>query len=133
MKIFRTLTQLSVLVFTVALVYFAFVYYPKVLDKYKNQGVPGAKPVVAPVSAGEKKFPVETKNFRIEYSEDSDTYYVFVTGDKLDQFLINRNSAALTLKNTLSVDSLCSYKVIYSGQGGLRVPDQYKADPGCSR
>ncbi len=133
MKSFKVLTQVSVLVFTVALVYFAFVYYPKVIDKYKNQGVPGAKPVVATVAAGDKKFPLENKNFRIEYSEDSDTYYVFINGDKLDQYLLNRNSAVLSLKNTLSVDSLCNYKVIYSSSKNLAVPEQYRPDPGCNK
>ena len=130
-KIYSGVLQFSILAFTLALVYFAFVYYPKVVANYKAGKVPPAKPVIAPVAAVSGKFPIETKNFRIVYEEGADTYYVFVAGERLDQFLLNRNSASLTLKSVLSAESLCNYNVIYSSAASLEVSEKYKQEPNC--
>lgn len=127
-KIYNSALQLSVLVFTLALVYFAFVYYPSAVRQYKQSSIPGQKPLVAPVSAVTAKFPIETKNYRITYDEKSNTYYAFITGSKLDAYLLNRNSAQLTLKNALSAETLCTHNVIYASSENLEIPDQYKKD-----
>jgi len=128
-KIYNGVVQFSILAFTLALVYFAFVYYPKAVQNYK--GATPNKPAVAPVAAGTDKFPIETKNFRIVYESKSDTYYVFVYGKQLDAYLVNKNSAVLTLKNTLSADSLCSYSIIYASADNIEVPPQYQKDTAC--
>lgn len=131
-KVYHSVLQLSVLVFTLALVYFAFVYYPKVVREYKSGSIPASRPAIAPpVSAITADFPIETKNFRIVFDDKAGTYYVFVSGGKLDAFLINRNSATLTLKNALRVDSLCGMNVIYASSENINIPAEYKTDPNC--
>ena len=130
-KIYNGVVQFSILAFTLALVYFAFVYYPKAVKNYKTN-VPAGKPAVAPVAAGVDKFPIETKNYRIVYETKSDTYYVFIFGQQLDAYLLNKNSAMLTLKNTLSADSLCSYNIVYASADNIEIPQQYQQDENCN-
>jgi len=130
-KVYNAILQLSIVVFTAALVYFAFVYYPKVIRDYKNGKIPLGKPMIASVAAVGNKFPIETSGYRIAYEEKSNTYYVFASGKSIDEYLLNKNGASLTLKTALSEDSLCSLNVVYVSTAKLEIPQQYKTDANC--
>jgi len=130
-RIYNVILQLSIVVFTAALVYFAFVYYPKVIRDYKSGKIPPGKPMIASVAAVGNKFPIETSGYRIVHEEKSNAYYVFIAGNSLDQYLLNKDGASLTLKSALSEDSLCDLNVIYVSTAKLEIPQQYKTDVNC--
>jgi|SRR3989338_1061046 len=129
-KVYHSVLSLSTLVLTVALLWFAFIYYPKVINDYTTGNFP-KKTRIAPVSAATKQFPIEAKEYRIVYETGSNTYYVFVAGTNLDAYLTNRNGAKLALKNALSLESLCTLNVVYSSSEKLAVPEQYKFNSDC--
>lgn len=129
-KIYNSVLQLSILVFTSALVYFAFVYYPRTINQYKTATL-AQKPFVPSVVAQNDKFPIETTAYRLVFEASSSTYYVFVEGKTLQVFLENKNAADFALKNALSEDSLCAYNIIYSSVERLNVPVKYLSRPGC--
>lgn len=129
-KLYNSLLQMSILLFTSALVYFAFVYYPKAINTYKGFG-PSQKPLVAPVGAENKRFPIETANYRVVYEASSETYYVFVEGATLNEYLTNKNGADLAMKNALSENSLCGLNIIYSSNQRLPIPERYKTAADC--
>lgn len=116
--------------FSLALVYFAFVYYPKAVDQYKDAVLP-QKPFFPPVVAKNEAFPIETEAYRIVFEESADTYYVFVAGKTLDVYMDNKHAADLALKNALNEMSLCNYAVIYTPTEKLNVPQKYQTRPGC--
>jgi len=126
-KFYNAILQGSILIFSAALVYFAFVYYPQAIRHYESGNIPAQKPFVAPVSAVFRKLPIETDTYRITYEKDTDSYYVFVAGETLDQYVVNQNGARLALMSALSSESLCSYNVVYVSSGNIQVPEQYKA------
>ena len=126
-KLYNGILQGSILIFSVALVYFAFVYYPQTIRQYETGNLPAQKPFVAPVSAVSVSFPIEKDAYRITYEKDADSYYVFIAGNTLDEYAVNQNGARLALRSALSAESLCSYNVVYISSGNLQVPDQYKA------
>ena len=126
-RFYNGILQGSILIFSAALVYFAFVYYPQTIRQYQTGNIPAQKPFVAPVSAVFQKLPIETDAYRITYEKDTDSYYVFVAGNTLDKYTVNQNGARLALMSALSVESLCSYNVVYISSSNLQVPDQYKA------
>ena len=125
-KFYNAILQGSILIFSAALVYFAFVYYPQTIRQYESGNLPVQKSLVAPVSAVSVSFPIETKVYRITYETDSQSYFVFVSGQTLDQFLANQNGARLALKSALSADSLCSYSVVYISSSNLQIPQENK-------
>ena len=129
-KIYNSVLQLSILVFTSALVYFAFVYYPKAINSYKNAALP-QKAFVPSAVAQFNKFPIETAGFRIIWEKSSDTYYIFVKGATLNEYVDNKNRADLAMKNALSETSLCSLNIIYSSTSKLQVPDKFQTRTGC--
>jgi TRAP-type C4-dicarboxylate transport system permease small subunit len=130
-KIYNWVLTFSILAFTWALVWFAFVYYPKVVNQYKTGQFP-KKLATGQVYASSYKFPIETSAFRLVYEVRSGTYYAFIAGQNLDQYLINRDSTQLALKTALSVQSLCGVNVIYSSVENLKIPDRFKVvDSGC--
>src|SRR3990172_9254566 len=112
-RFYNGIVQGSILIFSAALVYFAFVYYPQTIRQYENGNLPAQKFLVAPVSAVSVSFPIETDAYRITYEKDTDSYYVIISGDTLDQYVVNQNGARLALKSARSAESLCSYNVIY--------------------
>lgn len=129
-RLYNGILQGSILIFSAALVYFAFVYYPRTIRQYESGNFPVQKPFIAPVSAVSVNFPIETDAFRITYETDSESYFVFVGGESLNEYLSNQNGAQLALKSALSAESLCSYNVVYISSANLEVPDRYK-DSGC--
>ena len=129
-KLYNGILQGAILIFSAALVYFAFVYYPQAIGQYKSGNIPVQKPFVAPVSAVLEKLPIETDAYRITYDKDTDSYYVFISGNTLDKYTVNQNGARLALMSALSAESLCSYNVVYISSSGLQVPEQYKTS-GC--
>ena len=126
-RFYNAILQGSILIFSAALVYFAFVYYPQAIRQYETGNIHTQKPFVAPVSAVLQKLPIETDAYRITYEKGTDSYYVIISGNTLDKYTVNQNSARLSLMSALSVESLCSYDVVYVSSSNLQVPDQYKA------
>ena len=122
--------EISVVILTSALVWFAFVYYPRVVNQYKSGAVLPTRTIYKPVYAESMQFPIETKAFRIVYEQKSGTYYAFIAGARLDEFVFNRDNAKLALKSALSLENLCNVKVIYASTGKLEIPDKFQ-DSGC--
>lgn len=122
--------QLSVFAFTIALAWFAFVYYPKMASDYKSGKVLNTKSVWQPVQARSENFPIETSAYRIVFEENADTYYAFIVGKQLDEYVFNRDNAKLALKSALSTDSLCGMNVIYISDSKLKVPEEFQ-NPDC--
>ena len=129
-KIYTPVLQLSIVALTFALVWFSFIYYPKVINNYKTGNIQKA-PVIKPVSANSQNFPIETSAYRIIYQENSQTYYAFVEGKNLDQFVVNKNNAELAIKTALSLEKLCNLDVIYVSAQNLKVPPQFKGSSDC--
>lgn len=129
-KIYKQVMAISTLFLTGALVWFAFVYYPKVINQYKSGNVPN-KSLLPPVAANSHKFPIETSIYRLVYEENSQTYYVFIEGTVLDEFEFNRQNAKLALKTALSVENLCNVNVIYSPAQNLKVPQSLTDNSDC--
>ena len=129
-RLYNGILQGSILIFSAALVYFAFVYYPQTIRQYQTGNLPQSKPFAAPAAANVGSFPIETESFRITYEAGKESYFVFVSGQTLDQYLKNQNGAQLALKSALSANSLCSYNVAYISSANLEIPERYK-DSGC--
>jgi len=129
-KIYTWILEISVVILTSALVWFAFVYYPRVVNQYKSGAVLPTRTIYKPVYAESMQFPIETKAFRIVYEQKSGTYYAFIAGARLDEFVFNRDNAKLALKSALSLENLCNVKVIYASTGKLEIPDKFQ-DSGC--
>ena len=127
-KIYSGILQLSILVLTWALVWFAFVYYPKITKEYKAGNLPSR--ISATAQRATTNFPIETESFKLIFEEGSQTYYAFIQGKTLDQFQENKNAAQLVLKNALSADNLCDVEVIYVSTQRLPIPQEYQT-PSC--
>ena len=96
-RFYNGILQGSILIFSAALVYFAFVYYPQAIRQYETGNLSAQKPFVAPVSAVLDKLPIETDAYRITYEKDTDLYYVIISGNTLDKYVANQNGARLAL------------------------------------
>lgn len=131
-RVYTVVIQLSIVVFTGSLLWFAFAYYPKVINKYKNVPLPIVSSTSGKVSASYSGFPIETNAFRITYEGGSNSYYVFVEGDNLPTFVENKNSAILALKTTLSVDSACKLNIFYVSVQKLKINESLKTTPNCN-
>ncbi|MEK7581489.1 MAG: hypothetical protein AAB512_04345 [Patescibacteria group bacterium] len=120
-----------ILVFSLCLIYFTFVFYPSVV-KEKKFAINFKTPFSSKVVAGAETFPVVTSDYKITYSKDSGIYYMLVQGASIDKYVENKAAAQLTLKNSLSSESLCSEKVIYSSASSLDLPEEYKSTSNCN-
>ena len=129
-RIYSGVLHLSIIVFTSALVWFAFVYYPKVVSQYKTGNFP-KKMVVQPVAARSNKFPIETVAYRLVWDQNSDAYYAFIEGKNLDEYVVNRNNAQLALKTALSKETLCQVNIVYVSTGRLKVPPSLQDNSNC--
>ncbi len=130
-KIYTSVLQFSILVLTWALVWFAFVYYPKIINNYKTGHIP-VQAFIKPIIAKSQSLPIVTSAYRIEYDEGSQTYYVFIQGNTVNQYAINKNAAELSLKNTLSLTKLCSLNIIYASVQKLPIPKNLQNSSECS-
>ena len=128
-KIFTVVLQASIAIFTVSLAWFSFIYYPKVVDRFKGVGLPQKTVVTQAANFGQ--FPIETGQFRIIYEESSKTYYAFIEGENLAEFADNKNRATLALKSALSLESVCTLNVIYASTAKLEVPQDLKNPASC--
>lgn len=118
--------QLSTVVLTIALFWFAFVFYPKTL-KDVEKGKYSYKPAeVKPVGATSYTFPIKTSAYRIEIGSSGD-YYVFINGRDLYEYGNNRSSARLALKTALSLEDTCTVNVIYVSTAKLAIPENLKS------
>ena len=129
-KIYTPILSLSIIGLTWALVWFAFIYYPKIVDDYKSGRVP-QKPILTTVAASSQNLPIETPYFRLVYENRSNSYYVFVEGNKLSDYLTNRDAARLTLKTALSAHDLCDYSVTYVSTARLQIPQSLQNPDDC--
>lgn len=129
-KIYNQILAISTLALSAALVWFAFAYYPKVLNDYKTGKLP-ARSLAKPVSATSQKFPIETAAYRLIYAEDSQTYYAFIEGKSLDVYAVNRDNAKLALKTALSTKNLCDFTILYISTENLKVPQNLKDNSDC--
>ena len=129
-KIYNHVLQLSIVSLTSALVWFSFVYYPKVINEYKTGSQP-SQTIFKPVQATSQKFPIDTEAYNIQYEQASQTYYVFVKGQMLDVFEFNRQNAKLALKTALSSENLCNFSVIYVSTENLKVPQSLTDNSDC--
>ena len=129
-KIYSTVLQFSIVGLTIALAWFAFIYYPKITDQYKSGNVP-SQSFFKPVAANSQKFPIETEAYRVIYEEGSNTYYAFIEGETLDVYSFNRDNTKLALKTVLSLQDLCSIKIIYVSNQELDVPNNLKSNTDC--
>ena len=130
-KIYTWILEISIAAFTIALVWFAFVYYPKVVASYKTGVALTKKSIYKPVFAQSNKFPIETSTYRLLYDNNAGIYYAFIQGHRLDEFLFNRDNAKLALKTALSVKDLCDVGVFYVSVEKLDIPKQYKENISC--
>lgn len=129
-KLYTWVLEISTLVLTVALVWFAFVYYPRVVNDYQSGKVLPSRSLYKPVYAEVSNFPIETEAYRIVYEDKSATYYVFVQGERLDEYVFNRDNAKLALKTALSIEDTCSLSIIYASANNLKIPQKY-GEPTC--
>lgn len=129
-KIFTVFLQASIGAFAIALFWFAFIYYPKAVDSYKNIPLP-IKKTAGKVSANFNNFPIQTDAFKITYEDGPNSYYVFVNGDNLAQFVEDKNSAVLALKTALSLESVCKLNIFYVSTKRLKIPEDLTASPNC--
>lgn len=123
--------QGSIAVFAIALFWFAFIYYPKITYGLQSGRIIPKPTVFAPAVAQGSKLPVETANYRVSWESRSGTYYVFVNGKNLEEFVFNRDNAKLALKNALSAGKLCSFNVIYVSTSKLSIPQKYLDNSDC--
>lgn len=123
--------QGSIAVFAIALFWFAFIYYPKMTYDLQNGRIIPKPTVFTPAVAQGANLPVETANYRVSWESRSGTYYVFVNGKGLEEFVYNRDNAKLALKNALSADKLCGYNVIYVSTSKLSIPQRYLDNSDC--
>ena len=130
-KLYKPLLQSSTVILTVTLLWFAFIYYPKVINKYKTGVQSNGPKIVTEVVAKDQKFPISTKAYRLTYEEKSQTYYVYVQGSMMDTFELSRQSAKLALKTALSVENLCNVNVIYVSTGGIKLPQNLATNSDC--
>lgn len=125
-RIYNLTLQVSVIAFTAALFWFAFIYYPKVVSEVASGKVLTSRSIQKPVYAQSTQFPIETSAYRIVYEDRSGTYYAFISGAKLDEFTFNRDNAKLALKTALSMENLCSVNVIYASVEKLSIPSKFQ-------
>lgn len=128
-KIYTTIMQFSIVVFALTLGWFSFVYYPKVVNQYKN--VATVQKPAGQVSANFENFPIETDAYRIDFDKKSGNYYVFIGGSTINQYVQNKNSAELALKSALSQQSLCKLNIVYASVGKLTLSSGLKSSTGC--
>ncbi len=119
-----------ILVFFAVLVYFTLIYYPNSLNKASLSVTfkPFFKDKVVVNTAN---FPLVTDSYKITYASDSNLYYVFVEGSTLPVYIDNKLAAQLSLKNTLSLESLCSLKIIYMSVSQIELDQKYTRTSGC--
>jgi len=128
-KKFTLVMQLSIALFTVSLVWFSFVYYPKAVDKFQKVGLPQGKVIAeAEASAG---FPIETGQFRIVYEREPNVYYAFIEGENIAEYADNKNSATLSIKSALGLTSVCELNIVYVSTAELEVPQDLKSPANC--
>jgi hypothetical protein len=134
-KLEKTLTlimQVSIVLLAVVLFWFAFVYYPKTIQNIQTGKITFGSKIFESAKASSFVFPIETAGYKIEKSQDGESYYVFVSGEDLVQYEANRNNARLTLKTALSAEDTCGINVVYVSSSKLNVPEGLKSGD-CGR
>lgn len=125
-KILIRVMQLSTVFLTIALFWFAFVFYPKTIKDVEKGKFTYKNAEIKPVAATSYTFPINTSAYKIEVGKSGD-YYVLINGNNLSEYEVNRSSAKLTLKTALSLEDTCSVNVIYVSTAKLAIPENLKS------
>lgn len=125
-KILIRVMQLSTVFLTIALFWFAFVFYPKTLKDVEKGKFTYKNAEIKPVAATSYTLPIKTDAYSIELGKSGD-YYVFINGRDLYEYENNRSSARLALKTALSLEDTCTVNVIYVSTAKLAIPDNLKS------
>lgn len=128
-KAFTIVIQLTIALFTIALVWFSFVFYPNIVNNFSGVGLPQAGITTNAATFGE--FPIETDLFTVRYEEASNTYYAFIEGSNLAVFGDNKNRATLALKSAMSLQNVCGLNVIYASIAKLEIPQNLQRPSSC--
>lgn len=131
-KTFTLVMQLSIILLTLVLFWFAFVFYPETIHNIQTGKFTFGINLFESATASSYSFPIETPGYKIEKSREGGSFYVFVNGADLFQYETNRNNARLALKTALSLEDTCSIDVVYVSLAKLKVPDSLKSGD-CSK
>ena len=127
----QRILQLFLVGFTGVFLFFMALYWPMLMAN-RTPTVRENFSLLNNVRADDMSgFPITTKEYKISYESRSDTYYVFVAGSTVAQFVENKNSAQLALKNKLMEETLCRKQIIYSSTSGISIPTEFKTTTGC--
>jgi len=129
LKIYRLILHFSIFVFAITLAWFGLIYYPKIVDEFKNGEVSGT--ITAPAIASGSSFPIETKAYRLTYEPDSSAYKALIYGKRINTYIINKEYAQFALKNALSEISLCNVDVVFQSAEGLNLSAAQKQPANC--
>ena len=130
-KLYRAILQFSTVALTLSLFWLAFFYYPKTVKDIKTGKTLSRITFLKPVTANTTNFPITTEAYNIEYEDKSQTYYSFIEGTTLSQFVFNRDNAVLALRTALSVQNLCTVNVIFVSAQELDVPQNFTGNTDC--
>lgn len=125
-KILTTVMQGSLVVLTLVLFWFAFVYYPKTMSDLRSGSFGFNYNFFKPVIASKYDFPIETEAYRIALGGESATYYIFINGGNLAEYEMNKASARLALKTALSLENTCSVNLVYVSTAKLEIPQNLR-------
>ncbi len=120
--------NLSIVFFAACLAWLAFVYYPKAAADFKSGEHAKRAGIVSIVNASEYSFPIQTIAYKVDRSNETGTYFVYVNGKTLDQYVANQQSARLALKTALSLEDFCNIKVVYISTERLTLPNSINGD-----
>ncbi len=129
----QRILQLFLVGFSGVFLFFMALYWPMLMAN-RTPTVRENGGILDEVRAGEGSggCPIETSEYKISYEARSDSYYVFVKGVTVSQFVENKNAAQLALKNKLMEESLCDKQIIYAPSMGIEVPAEFKTTSGCN-
>lgn len=129
-KIYNLVLQFSTIGLTLVLVWFAFVYYPQVVSQFQR-GAIKSRINLPPAAASLGSFLIEEDDFRVAWEVNSDTYYAFIEGGTIGEFLANKNQAQLALKNALLKESLCDLNILFISTANLAIGGSLKLANNC--
>ncbi len=99
----------AIIILALALFWFAFVYYPQIVNKFQAR----KSSFVTNVLASSTGLPYQNSHFKIEYSPKQNAYKITVFAQTLDQYDQYKAESSLALKNILSLDKTCNLNIIY--------------------
>ncbi len=101
--------KIAIIILALALFWFAFVYYPQVVNKFQGHRAS----FVTNVQASSKSLPYQNNHFKIEYAPAQNAYKITILAQTLDQYDQYKTESNLVLKNILSLDKICGLNIFY--------------------